>query len=696
MAANIPDTHWQPTLMEGTGREKMGWINEVVSAGEGVISKQPGYRDLGTAVDLISGRHDRKPVESRSRLAIPRDKRALREVNASISDIRAVDAVITDNPAQQDNAQLFNKVWKAIYFQSKFPRASKQAVQWMTSGGISYIQPVYRNIRLSARNKRALAFDALSVADALPFQMPMSNDVQGAYAWTLIKFMPNFEAHAKFPAFQHLLRPIARRRYSGNASKDRLALAERFRQDNLGISSANNSFAEEFNEIRYTYIRDLRVNDTLNVMPMGTPGALESYIVPYLGQEIPTGEFNRGVRITRKADVEDCFLYPNLRLMVSQRGMATPIYDGPAFDWHGMFPLARFSADEWPWEPGYSLARDVFSLGETQSSFERGMDQTAKARFDPALMYDKSAMNRKTAEQFDPYEERGRLGLEGGITEATVKTALPIELLNIPGWGFEWPKYLNDARDYILGTDQMANLAKSKMAASSGDVLQEAMEEAGPIVKDISHGMESPMQDLIEMSISNILQYYPTGKIMQYVGADGVTTSTFDLNPESLIPSHNPEEDPENGPSAFTRMDRVKTFLDNFQYVIVPGSLHGIVQTSQKLLMMQLQRSGFMIDSETVAKAMDLPNWGSLDGNTIIAKWQSEQKMKLEFAEKLKELQASIALQPMGPSGPPPVTPLANGGSRPQPGRPPTGQKAPELKTKASAAGPRSVVSESG
>jgi hypothetical protein len=693
---NVPDLAWQPPLSESPGRSKINWVNDIVSATEGLVTSQPGFKDMNNAVDMISGAYERgRNPEVRSRLLIPRNKRALREVIANISDIRAVDGFTTENSAQKANCELFNKVWKSVWFESKFPVAMHRCVQWFTVGGVSYISPVYRNLRLSARNKRGIAYDVYPVSDVLPFQMPMDNDIQGSYAVTMIKYMPTFQAHAKFPKFQHLLRPISRRRYSGNASKDRLALAERFRQDNLGKSSSvGGSWADEFNEIRYTYIRDLRVNDTMMPVPMGNPGSLESYVVPFLGQEIPTGDYNMGIPIKRKADIEDCYLYPNLRLIITQRGMSVPLYDGPAFDWHGMFPLSRFSADEWPWEPGYSLARDIFSIGDTQIHFERGMDQTVKQRMDPALMYDKNATNRKTMEQFDPYEERGRLGLEGGISETTVKTALPEQLLNLTPWMFEWSKYFNDSRSYLLGTDQMENLARAKMAAISGEVAQEAMEEVGPIVKDISRGMESPMQDLMQMSLSLILQYYPTGRIMNYVGADGVTMETFDLNPETLVPSHAATENPANGPSAFTRMQRVQMFMDNFSANITPGSLHGIVQTSQKLLLMQLQRAGFMIDSGTVAKAMDIPNYGEFDGNTVIDKWWNEQKKKLEIANSLKQLQDGLNLQTPG-LAPPQVTPLAPGNG-PKPGRPPSGTRPPELKTKGSAEGQRAVVSESG
>ena len=98
-----------------------------------------------------------------------------------------------------------------------------------------------------------------------------------------------------------------------------------------------------------------------------------------------------------------------------------------------------------------------------------------------------------------------------------------------------------------------------------------------------------------------------------------------------------------------------------------------------------------MIDSETVAKAADVPNWGTLPGNTVMEKWKAEQEMKLEFAVKMKELET--ALVPTGPTAPP--TPIGVGGSAAKPGRPPSGQKPPHMDTKSSAQGERSTITES-
>lgn len=687
-----PDRAWQPPpdLKSENASARMGWIGDVVAAGESFNASLSNTKDQVRAIDMISGRTGSRLGQLRSTLTLNRGKRALREVVANISDIRAIDGYSSDNPAFQDFLTMQNKVWKAVYFESKFPRAMKRCVQWLTAGGYAFISPVYRNLRLSARSAKRIDFDVFNKNDVLTFQMPEDFDIQRAYAHTLIRFMPNFEAHAKFPKFQSQLRPVARRRYSGNVSKDRIGLAERFR---MGDNPQQGTWSEQMNEIRFTHVNDLSINETKSPRPIGAPGAMESYIVPFIGQDLPTEYMLNGFRVTRKATEEDCYLYPNLRLLISQSGMKQPMYDGPGFDCHGMFPLARFSADEWPWEPGYSLASDIFSVEETRQQFERGIDQTAKARFDPALIYDKNVLPRKTAEQFDPYEERGRLGLDGAATETAVRTALPQELLNVPTWGFDWMKHLDDSEDYMLGNNAMNNLAKAKLNSADGDAIERAMEEAGPIVKDISHGMEMPMQDIMDMCLSLVLQYYPPGRIMQYVGPDGVSRETFDLDPSSLAPSHMPGEDPANGPSVYTRMERIKMFTDNIHSTITPGSLHGVVQTAQKLLYLQIQRAGGMISSETVMKANDVPNWGTLDGNTELEKWKSEQEMKLMFAHRMQELQAGLATDQLGAGAPP--TPQGLPESKPQPGRPPSGQKAPHLLTKASAEGPRATISES-
>ena len=244
------DRRWQPPDRDAKGSEKMAWVNDVVSCGEQFNASLTSGRDVAKAIAMIAGQDEKIPNQSRSNMSMNREKRALREVVANISDIRAVDAYSSDNPTYQDYLGMMNKVGKAVLYEGKFNTAFKRAVQWLVAGGYSFISPVYPQHAATGKKRTAHLLLILTLAMTLfPFQMPDDNSVQGTYAWTRIRFMPEFEAHSKFYWAQSKLRPVARRRYSGNAAKDRISLAERFR---AGSTPSLGNWAAEMDEIRYT------------------------------------------------------------------------------------------------------------------------------------------------------------------------------------------------------------------------------------------------------------------------------------------------------------------------------------------------------------------------------------------------------------------------------------------------------------
>jgi len=194
------------------------------------------------------------------------------------------------------------------------------------------------------------------------------------------------------------------------------------------------------------------------------------------------------------------------------------------------------------------------------------------------------------------------------------------------------------------------------------------------------------MRDLGVMVKYNILQYYTTPRIMQYIGPDGVTPQVFDYNPASIVPSHLPGESVERL-SAQNSIQRARIFADNLRFFITPHSLHEITQMTMKLGLIQLKKAGVMIDSQTIAEAWNLPNYGKIEGNTIIERWQREQEMQLEFAARMKELTEGLGL------GVPGAPPGAAGPGKSPEGRPASGGAPPALKSKDG--GARSTITES-
>ena len=674
---------WQPPDRLAPGQKIVGWTNEIIQDGEGWLESQPFWSDLSKAENLIRGKECVKADENRSDLTSNRLKRILREMVAAISDVRYPDVWSSDNKAFAPESAMFSKVAKGVWFESRFPLGIRRMAQWMVTGGTAYLWPIYRRVRLADPHSTAICLDDYGARDVVPFMMPSNNNIQGCYAATVIRMMPVPEAHARFPLFQDKLRPISRKRMRSDAVSARLNFIDSLRGDNRSLP-----WSEQLCEIRYTLVRDLRINQTDMPIPMGNPGASWSYVVPAMGQDISGYEVKGGQRQMRKANIDDCRLYPNMRLIITGSGVSDqPLEDGPAWDWHGMMP-PRFFADDWAWEPmGFSLIRDVLDTERARQFTERAVDMKIKAQMDPAMIYDSSKINPATAEQFDPWELRKRLGVDGEVDEKAIRTAIPHDILKVGEEPFVWLKYLAEQEDEQLGANQLQALAKAKMA--SAEPAEDLLRIAGPIARDISAAMESPMADVMEMMKYQILQYFDTARVMTYVGPDGITQETLDFDPAKMIPSHLAGEDTEK-PSQFSKMERAKTFARNLRLQVAPGSIHGITQTQQKLLMLQLWRGGFPINPERVAKALGIENWGTLDGTTDLEKWQSFKRIELEFQAALKKEAGAIM------PAPPQAGPGPSGGPKGSGGRPPSGNKPPAAKTKGSAEGPRVVVSQSG
>ena len=671
--ARTDDQRWQPPDRLTPGTKRAGWVDDIISDGERWLQSQPFWADLAKAENLIRGKEQLKADENRSSLTSNRLKRIFREMVAGLSDVRYPDAWSSDNKSYAATTAMFTKVAKGVWYESKAPLSFRRMCQWMVLGGMGSLWPVYRRRKLVDPQSTALCFDDYGPRDLVPFQVDERN-WQESYSVTVVKMMSLYKAHALFPVFADRLRPVSRRRMESNAVTSRMQLIDSLRGNDKG-----RPWSEQMVEIRYTLIRDLSINETGMPIPMGDPGASWGYVVPSLGADMPTDEVVNGERKMLPAGIDDCRLYPNMRLITTGSGVMVPLYDGPAWDWHGMFP-PRFFADDWVTEGcGLPLIRDVLDTERTRQFTERAIDMKIKAQMDPGMKYDMNQINPGDAEDLDPWEMRKRLGCDGD-TDKAISTILPAEWYKVGDDPFKWLEYLNKSEDDQLGTNQLEQLAKMK--SNTNDPADDLLKLEGPIVRDISASMESPMADVMEMVKYDILQYMDTARVMSYVGPDGVTPETFDFDPKSIVPSHLPGEDT-GGASKFSRMERAKNFARSLRTQIVPGGIHGIAQTQQKLLLLQGSRAGLPISPKTVMrKALGIENV-----EEEYNEWKEWKRDELEFAAKLKEEGASLMPQQGGAA--------PSGSQKGTGGRPPSGHKPPTAKTKASAEGPRATVTES-
>jgi|ERR1700680_229798 len=673
---------WQcPPAALPEGR-KIGWLNECTQEGQAWLKSQRGYKDYHKALSILAGQDSdyRQIAEYRSRVSSNRLKRNVREVVGTMAKLRPMWGYHSDNKAYANQAEMMNKVTKAWYLEQFADRSVKEALQYAAATGRGWIRPVYRR-EMGGTGHGDIKLFTYGAPCVLPFQLPSTGDWQQAYTVTILEEMPVYLAHAMFPAYQSRLNPSTARYWYADDGI-RKASSGNLLQRIFGRSprgSANEALTDLLVPIRYCYVLDLSINTTRYAIPMGEPGASWAYTVPYVGQDIPVGMDPRTNQMSyRKATETDARLYPFRRLMLGSDQVIT--YDGPSFDWHGMAPLAPFTMDEWPWEPlGFSLVHDGYEIQSAINKIFRGNMDKIGQQLQPSLAFDTNATNMSEARRYDPYKPNDRIGYDGSAIEGQpFSPTVDAQTLRVEPESMQMIEKLENTLDHQMAIADVMALAKMR-AVGSMDELQKVMEANGPIIEDMSRAMEPPMRDIGVMVKYLICQYYTSARIMQWVGPDGIAQEIFDYDPASLVPSHLPGEDTEQ-PSPTEKIKRARTFADNLRFFILPNSLHELTQTSMKLLLIQLRKVGIMIDSQTIAEACSVPNYGTIDGNSCIERFIREKEMELEMAARGKALGEALGLGGPPGGGAPPGAPKPNGAA--SEGRPPGFSAPPSLKSK--------------
>lgn len=700
---------WQIPPHSASDKDKIGWLNEACEEGISWQKSQRGFGDWRKAMDILSGRVDPSSIPAyRSQLTTGRLKRNIKEVIGASANIRPLWQYNSSNISLQSKAAEMNKTVRAVYLERFLDQSIKAALQWSAATCTGWLRPVYRR-DIAGTGKGNICFDSYGSASVLPTQLPSNGDWQEAYAVTLMDEMPIWKAHGMFPKFQEQLQPTKSQLWYSSeirtAAKGNLFQ----RMWNSWRGNKNALLSELYIPIRYTYINDLAINDTGESIKMGTwsvdsltrpvPAVSWAYEVPSIGTPIPTSQDASGRITFIAADENDARLYPNRRLIISSEDVV--LYDGPAFDWHGELPLIPFTLDDWAWEPlGLGIVRDGYNIQQATDEIDRGTMDKVRAGLDMALAYDiNSGVSRNEAEMFDPMQPRARVGYDGSTVDTPFKPVVPSEVLKLDPGAFQFREILTNTGDYQLGINSIQALAKARALSGDMDSIEKLLEADGPIVRDISRNIERSLARVGYQMKYLILQYYTTKRVMDYVGANGVSRETYDFDPNRLVPSHMPDE-PSNTPSIYTQMKRAKWFAEQLRFFILPHSAHEIAQMSYKLGLVQLRKAGVPIDSQTIAEAWNLELGADFTSNSPYDRYWEEQEKMAQHALRIKLIIDGI--MSMGVQPPQLLVDAAGAageaagqatGENPE-GRPPSGLQSPKVVNKDN--GARSTVSQSG
>ena len=678
-------TSWQAPPFTASASARMGWIEEQIQEAEGWLEGQDAYRNISKNLKVFDGIFS---DSTKSTLSSNFLKYNIRKFVETVSDVREIAQYGSDSPAYKPFAELVNKVSQCVYLESQYPRQLRKALQYATVLGRGYIWPKCKADNYGFGERR-IVFEPLGILDVMPVQVPSTNDVQDAYAVTIYEYMPIAEAHGKFPLFQASLKPVDSTRLGSQVQARRADYAERFRYGTQETANRR-TWGSLYCEIRYTFIRDISVNRSGSKMPMGERGTSWFYEVPSVGQDIMSG-IRDNQPYLRPALAEDCRIYPYLRLIISSKDMTTPMYDGPAFDWHGKMPCVQFDVDDWPWEGvGKSLVQGVASIEQTKRKMERKADQVFTTTLNPPMGYDRSSVGGPKIENFNIFEENVRVGMDGQPRQS-LQSLLPEEV-RVTELHMKYIELLTKMETDQLGINDLGSLANMKMNVSS-ETADKMLESIGPLAKAIAGNLESGNAKIGEMLKFMIPQWFDTRRIIQYVGSQSIMPEVFDFDPSSMIPSHMDDEVPPgqiaNEPSQYPKVERARRFASNLRLTSIPSTLLKITQMQEQLKWLQLKRGDAPISWSTTLKKLGVENYGDVEGSTEREKWINEKLEDLKL-----QAMAMAAAQQLGLGGP--AEGAAKGGGKGKSGRPPTGKKPPRVVQKGANSGsPRTTVTES-
>lgn len=667
---------WQAPPRESPGYQVAGWFGDLVATGDSWVQSQPGIANLTNDIQLLMGTGQDRDMASN---LLQPDIRSFIE---TITDLRQIATMGSKAKQAKKTVALYNDIFKFVFWDSLYVPNTRKALQWAMLGRGYKWQKFSRPWHSGGVAK--MKFEALGPREFLPDQLPHNGDLDDGYAGTIVFPMGLAEAHARFPLFQQWLTPISQYTRTGvNVTPNMLRRYEFYDRWRFGGSN-NSDWVDKYSEVRYSFVHDLRINDTGYTQQMAVDGTTWGYKVPTLGDLIVTTDPDTGIPRSRKAEMEDCRMYPQLRLVITSPSCPVPLYDDTAPDWHGKIPVTQHDVNDWVWSPmGYSIVSGVRGLEVARRDRLSDINTVLAVQKDPPMGSDVSTgVSRTQMDKLDLLHAQGvRVGGKGDPSKWT-KSLLP-DSVTVDEKDFKGVELMGASIKAALGLTDIASMReiKGNMSDQSFDKM---LENLGPVAKGIALNQWIANSKDAEMLKYNIAQYFTVDTIMDMIGPEGVGLETFDNDPNTLVPSHLPGED-EEAKSAHDRRDRAKWYCERIRVINTPAQLLNITHLTERMMNIFLLQQKIPVDIETTMEKIGVPDY-----QVRHDAWKEEQiadaEWELDVKATLARKTAALGLNPPEPQG----QGQGKGGGRKQ-----TGKKEMQPSMKGSQSGQVRVVNQS-
>jgi hypothetical protein len=702
----------------------LGWLREARNEAQLYLENQPGFTELeedrkiadrhfpdmfrGFMAGGISGAGMTNPGigGGDQRIHVPEVKRMLSEMCAILGNIEPSWSHHPSNEELRDVSEVLDKCTRAWWERTQAVEQIVSCLQWSAVNRSGYLFPVW-NPHFRGIGQGDIQLRVGGPEDYLPLWPDDSHDIQQAYAGTIKVRMPITQFAATWPTLAASVYPddVQPNSLAGKVIEGAKAL---WRGDTKDESKPGRVPQVT---VYWTYIRDMSLNVTGNIIPMGVKGTNTYYDVPAFGSDIPTGlvNLNTGSDLTRKAEQKDTYLYPWLRLVIWTEHVVC--YDGPSYWFHGKIPAVKLTLDPWPWSfLGGSLVRDIASIEAANNRTLKSIDKRERLKADPARAVNEDLLDNTTIEAI-----RAEVNTPGGLlkvdrfAEGLLKPLHDPRDNQVDQWELEYYRGNRDSMMDVLGLNNLQRLAELRQMPG-GDTQEKMLQITGARTQRKGNLMEKFCAELAPMIDGLIFQWYDSPFRWRLFGYKGITKYDFDHDPKSLVPSEIPgRPNQTNGDRKFgdprsglfdTRAKRAKYLITTMGIQIERGSLLDITSMTRQLMEMRLWSDPtFPKDPVTLGESLRLSNMGTMDDSedmdTRIGRAKKWAKISTEAIAELQLKQQEIlrggtpegqmgdAIRKIvqsatgngGGNGGEPI-----GGNRP-PGRPPVFSEPPQLRT---------------
>ncbi len=594
----------------------LGWADLAIEEADAFLKSSCGYDQFEESIDAIMGdlRGD-MAQQMLSGVTYNHFGKVALEMTASQTDIKPFWDYRTQNKKYDPQASLNNKLAQAWWMGRHVTLRFADVIKYALPMGTGYAHQVYNSentgfgggyqggdIELLPEDPR----DVLPIRPGSFLSIQESAGVmirrERSVNWIKLKY-GNAASQVKADREGSIAQINKNTRYGKLMSQ--LGLRSGFMENLISSLGIGRSQAKPLQipsaDLFTLYINDMSVNTAREGLWMGLDQNNNktnwSYYVPAVGElyqgEVAkdTGDFDSVVR-----------LYPRKRQVIFTR--SARIYDNTSIYWHGMFPLAKLTLDPWPWSwLGKSPLKDLLPLHKEMQKVMRVMSRHIDRIKRPGIAADKNAVSEKAMKTLDPEMP----GLKARLSPVNGE---PLKMLYEPAldnFVMEYWKLLRDGMSDLAGSSGAADMIAELNQIPQMETVDKIIAMEGAVNRLRSLVIEAFMSEFAMMLLMNFMQFYTREQRIAVLGNQGQTLDDFDFDPGNMIPHDILAKMPDGSPAP--RGERAREFFKYFTYSIAPGSLLNSAGIQDKMLYLQLARTG-AIDIVTMLEKLNVPNLG--------------------------------------------------------------------------------------